>query len=75
MADENTPVVIPPDKPKTQRIKVYEVWKAMETLAKTDIDPARQQSLMDDFHVVCNRREPGARAQLPNRAQGALEAT
>jgi len=49
MADENTPVVIPPDKPKGESTKVYEVWKAIQTLAKTDIDPARLQSLMDDF--------------------------
>ena len=41
MADENTPVVIPPDQPKGESIKVFEVWKAIETLAKTDIDPAR----------------------------------
>ena len=54
MADENTPVVIPPDKPKDQSTKVYEVWAAIETLAKTDIDPARLRSLMNEwqwFHI------------------------
>ena len=49
MADENTPVVIPPDKPVPEDMKVYRVWKAIETLAKTDIDPARLRALMDDF--------------------------
>ena len=49
MADENTPVVIPPDKPEREDMKVYHVWKAIQTLAHTDIDPARLRSLMDDF--------------------------
>jgi len=49
MPDDETPVVIPPDKPKTIGIKVYEVWKAIQTLAHTDIDPEHLQSLMDDF--------------------------
>ena len=49
MADANTPVVIPPDKPEREDMKVYHVWKAIETLAKTDNDPARLRSLMDDF--------------------------
>ena len=51
MADDNTPVVIPPDKPKAPRIKVYEVWAAIETLAHTDIKPERLQSLMERFSV------------------------
>ena len=71
MADENTPVVIPPES-RRRRDKVYEVWKAIETLAKTDIDPARLQSLMDTFSGTTWTRT-GTGAPLPNCAQGALE--
>ncbi len=60
MADANTPVVIPPDKPEREDMKVYDVWKAIETLAHTDIEPARLQSLMDDFQwcVIDENLEP-----------------
>ena len=49
MADDNTPVVIPPDKPQRIGVRVYEVSTAIQALAETDVDPARLQWLMDDF--------------------------
>ena len=60
MADANTPVVIPPDEPEREDMKVYHVWKAIETLAHTDIKPERLQSLMDDFQwcVIDENLEP-----------------
>ncbi len=49
MADANTPVVMTPDKPKSEKYAVYEVWTAINTLATTEIDPSRLRSLMDDY--------------------------
>jgi hypothetical protein len=49
MPDDETPVVIPPDKPQRIGVRVYEVSTAIQALAETDVDPARLQWLMDDF--------------------------
>lgn len=41
--------MIAPEKPQREDMKVYDVWKAIQILAQTDIKPARLQSLMQDF--------------------------
>ena len=62
-----TPVVIPPDRPKTPREKVYEVFMAIETLAKSEVDPIRSFDLMlkyQRYRVTDNL--DAARAYLTN---------
>ena len=67
MADENTPVVIPPDKPEPESTRFTGSGRRSRPWP-TDIDPARLQSLMDDFQWYHSTRL-GAGVTFPNRVE------